>query len=107
MIDVSSAVSGLEIETPSWGYGNSGTRFRVFPQPGVPRDPFEKVEDAATVLGAGSPALGTRLFHEPPRAVTLGTGLGEREETLVLGDHASPVTGGAGSDRRAGLGAGA
>jgi L-rhamnose isomerase/sugar isomerase len=43
------AVSGLEIETPSWGYGNSGTRFKVFPQPGVPRDPFEKIEDAATV----------------------------------------------------------
>jgi L-rhamnose isomerase/sugar isomerase len=43
------AVRQLEIETPSWGYGNSGTRFKVFPQPGVPRDPFEKVEDAATV----------------------------------------------------------
>jgi L-rhamnose isomerase / sugar isomerase len=43
------AVNGLEVETPSWGYGNSGTRFKVFPQPGVPRDPFEKVEDAATV----------------------------------------------------------
>jgi L-rhamnose isomerase/sugar isomerase len=37
------------IETPSWAYGNSGTRFKVFPQPGVPRDPFEKVADAATV----------------------------------------------------------
>lgn len=37
------------IETPSWGYGNSGTRFKVFPQPGVPRDPFEKLEDAARV----------------------------------------------------------
>jgi L-rhamnose isomerase/sugar isomerase len=37
------------IETPSWGYGNSGTRFRVFPQPGVPRDPFEKISDAAEV----------------------------------------------------------
>ncbi len=37
------------IETPSWGYGNSGTRFKVFPQPGVPRDPFEKLEDAAQV----------------------------------------------------------
>jgi L-rhamnose isomerase/sugar isomerase len=47
--DVSWAVNGLEVETPSWGYGNSGTRFKVFPQPGVPRDPFEKVEDAATV----------------------------------------------------------
>lgn len=39
----------LQVETPSWGYGNSGTRFKVFPQPGVPRTPFEKVEDAATV----------------------------------------------------------
>src|SRR5438132_1340829 len=40
--DLNWAVSGLEVETPSWGYGNSGTRFKVFPQPGVPRDPFEK-----------------------------------------------------------------
>ena len=37
------------IETPSWAYGNSGTRFKVFPQPGVPRDAFEKLEDAACV----------------------------------------------------------
>ncbi|MQA04705.1 MAG: L-rhamnose isomerase [Streptosporangiales bacterium] len=37
------------IETPSWGYGNSGTRFKVFAQPGVPRTPYKKVDDAATV----------------------------------------------------------
>jgi L-rhamnose isomerase / sugar isomerase len=37
------------IETPSWGYGNSGTRFKVFPQPGVPRNPFEKLDDASQV----------------------------------------------------------
>ena len=37
------------VETPSWGYGNSGTRFKVFPQPGVPRDPFEKLADASQV----------------------------------------------------------
>ncbi len=37
------------VETPSWAYGNSGTRFKVFPQPGVPRNPFEKFEDAAQV----------------------------------------------------------
>jgi L-rhamnose isomerase / sugar isomerase len=37
------------IETPSWAYGNSGTRFKVFAQPGVPRDPFEKISDAACV----------------------------------------------------------
>jgi L-rhamnose isomerase/sugar isomerase len=37
------------IETPSWAYGNSGTRFKVFAQPGVPRDPYEKISDAAQV----------------------------------------------------------
>ena len=37
------------IETPSWAYGNSGTRFRVFPQEGVPRTAYEKIEDAAAV----------------------------------------------------------
>jgi L-rhamnose isomerase/sugar isomerase len=42
-------LSRLKIETPSWAYGNSGTRFKVFAQPGVPRDPFEKVSDAAQV----------------------------------------------------------
>ncbi len=51
-IDVSAVEDRLrsqKIETPSWGYGNSGTRFKVFPQTGVPRDPFEKFEDAAEV----------------------------------------------------------
>ncbi|MCW2724079.1 MAG: rhamnose isomerase [Frankiales bacterium] len=37
------------IETPSWAYGNSGTRFKVFPEAGVPRDPYEKIDDAAMV----------------------------------------------------------
>jgi L-rhamnose isomerase/sugar isomerase len=37
------------IELPSWAFGNSGTRFKVFAQPGVPRNPFEKVSDAAQV----------------------------------------------------------
>ncbi len=37
------------IELPSWAFGNSGTRFKVFAQPGVPRDPFEKVADASQV----------------------------------------------------------
>jgi len=40
----------LEIETPSWGYGNSGTRFHVFPWPSAARTPEERVADAALVL---------------------------------------------------------
>jgi L-rhamnose isomerase/sugar isomerase len=39
----------LEIETPSWGYGNSGTRFHVFPWPGAARSVWERVADAALV----------------------------------------------------------
>ncbi|MEC3979691.1 L-rhamnose isomerase [Amycolatopsis sp. H20-H5] len=37
------------IELPSWAFGNSGTRFKVFAQQGVPRDPWEKIADAACV----------------------------------------------------------
>lgn len=37
------------IELPSWAFGNTGTRFRVFGTPGTPRNVFEKIEDAATV----------------------------------------------------------
>ena len=39
----------LRIELPSWAFGNSGTRFKVFAQQGVPRDAYEKVADAAEV----------------------------------------------------------
>ncbi|RIJ78846.1 L-rhamnose isomerase [Nakamurella silvestris] len=37
------------IETPSWAYGNSGTRFKIFADEGVARDAYEKVSDAAVV----------------------------------------------------------
>src|SRR5262245_18445442 len=46
---VKEALRTQRIETASWAYGNSGTRFKVFPQEGVPRDPYEKVADAAAV----------------------------------------------------------
>ena len=46
---VMEALRAQRIELPSWAFGNSGTRFKVFAQAGVPRDPFEKIEDAATV----------------------------------------------------------
>ncbi|MGX1547402.1 L-rhamnose isomerase [Streptomyces adustus] len=46
---VKAALKTQAVETPSWAYGNSGTRFKVFAQPGVPRDPREKLDDAAQV----------------------------------------------------------
>jgi L-rhamnose isomerase / sugar isomerase len=49
LIAVKDALRAQWIETPSWAFGNSGTRFKVFAQAGVPRTPEEKVEDAAQV----------------------------------------------------------
>ncbi|MGQ9552688.1 MAG: L-rhamnose isomerase [Anaerolineae bacterium] len=46
---VKAALKGQRIETPSWGYGDSGTRFKVFPQAGAARTPYEKIADAAQV----------------------------------------------------------
>jgi L-rhamnose isomerase/sugar isomerase len=47
--DVLAALRELEIETPSWGYGNSGTRFHVYPWPGAARTVWERIADAALV----------------------------------------------------------
>lgn len=45
--EVARDLEEFTIEVPSWAYGNSGTRFRVFTTPGTPRDPYEKIADAA------------------------------------------------------------
>ena len=52
MIDETTLIArlrGLEVETPSWGYGNSGTRFHVYPWPGAARTVWERIADAALV----------------------------------------------------------
>ncbi len=49
LVAVKAALRQQRIELPSWAFGNTGTRFKVFTQPGVPRDAYEKVADAATV----------------------------------------------------------
>ncbi|HEY7431455.1 MAG TPA: L-rhamnose isomerase [Streptosporangiaceae bacterium] len=46
---VKNALAGQRIELPSWAFDNTKTRFKVFPQPGVPRTPQEKIGDAAQV----------------------------------------------------------
>jgi len=46
---VKTALKSQRIELPSWAFGNTGTRFKVFAQPGVPRTVQEKVADAAQV----------------------------------------------------------
>ncbi|MEI7578102.1 MAG: L-rhamnose isomerase [Armatimonadota bacterium] len=48
-IELFNALSAQRIETPSWGYGNSGTRFKTFAAPGAARTVWEKVDDAAEI----------------------------------------------------------
>lgn len=38
-----------QIETPSWGYSNAGTRFMTFKEPGAARNVGERLQDAAQV----------------------------------------------------------
>ena len=47
LADAEARLKAQAIETPSWGYADSGTRFGVFRQAGAPRNVFEKFEDAA------------------------------------------------------------
>src|SRR5258708_17077298 len=47
--EILDAIGAFAIETPSWGYGNSGTRFKVFAWSGAARDLHEKLADAAEV----------------------------------------------------------
>jgi L-rhamnose isomerase / sugar isomerase len=75
------ALGALEIETPSWGYGDSGTRFAVFQHAGRPRDVFERLDDAAEVhrLTGAAPAV---ALHFPWDQV---------DDLSALRDHAEGV----------------
>src|SRR5215471_2759852 len=46
---VKTVLRAHRVEVPSWAFGNTGTRFKVFAQPGVPRTVEEKIDDAAQV----------------------------------------------------------
>lgn len=48
-VSVDTVLESLAIELPSWAFGNSGTRFKVFGTPGTARTVQEKIADAATV----------------------------------------------------------
>src|ERR1700746_441150 len=60
---VKSALRAHRIELPSWAFGNTGTRFKVFAQPGVPRTPQEKIDDAAQghAFTGGAPSVAVHI----------------------------------------------
>jgi L-rhamnose isomerase/sugar isomerase len=83
---VLSRLDVLEIETPSWGYGNSGTRFHVYPWPGAARTVWERIDDAALVheLTGCCPSV---ALHIPWDTVDDWSALGEygRERGIRIG----------------------
>jgi L-rhamnose isomerase/sugar isomerase len=81
--EIERSLASFEVETPSWGYGDSGTRFGVFAQPGRPRDVFEKLDDAAEVhrLTGSAPAV---AMHFPWDQVDDFGALRDRLEQLAL-----------------------
>ncbi|MFQ6155938.1 L-rhamnose isomerase [Micrococcus luteus] len=78
---VPEALDGLAIEVPSWAYGNSGTRFKVFGTRGTPRTVQEKIQDAAKVheLTGLAPSV---ALHIPWDKVEDYTALREYAERL-------------------------
>jgi L-rhamnose isomerase/sugar isomerase len=77
------ALAALVVETPSWGYGDSGTRFATFQQPGRPRDIFERLNDAAEVHRLTGTASAVAL-HFPWDQVDDLTALRTHTENLGL-----------------------
>ncbi|MFY7952133.1 MAG: L-rhamnose isomerase [Armatimonadaceae bacterium] len=86
---VRAAVRALPIELPSWGFGNAGTRFGAFPEPGSARDIYEKIEDAASVhrLTGASPTVAVHIPWDLPPAGKNWTDIAEfaRGEGVAIG----------------------
>ncbi len=47
--EIKEKLKSQKIETPSWGYSNSGTRFKVFKQEGAAQNIYQRIDDAAEV----------------------------------------------------------
>jgi L-rhamnose isomerase / sugar isomerase len=78
---IKEALKAQRIETPSWGYADSGTRFKVFTQPGAARSAYEKLEDAAQVHALTGVAPSVAL-HIPWDKV---------DDYAALNDHAASL----------------
>src|SRR5947207_2179344 len=91
---VKPALRGQRIETPSWAYGNSGTRFKVFAQPGVPRSAYEKVDDAAAVhrVTGLEPAFYTTDVPDWGTAFAHCLQLGPKAQVVIDTGHHAPGT---------------
>ncbi len=80
---VKTQLKAQHIETPSWGYGNSGTRFKVFPWAGAARNVHEKLADAAYVHRVTGVAPSVAL-HIPWDQTKDWLGLRQEAESLGI-----------------------
>ncbi len=78
---IKTALKAQRIETPSWGYANSGTRFKAFPWPGAARTTSEKLDDAATVQAytAIAPSVAVHIPWDKP----------EKGDYVAMGQYAA------------------
>jgi L-rhamnose isomerase/sugar isomerase len=79
--DITGTLAKQAIELPSWAFGNSGTRFKVFGSPGTACTIYEKIEDAAQVHKYTGIAR-TVALHIPWDKVDSFTGLRKHAEDL-------------------------
>ena len=95
---VKGALKEIAIETPSWAYGDGGTRFNVFKQAGAARNVFEKLEDAACVhrLTGVTPSVAVHVLWDlvdcdvkevKGHAESLGVKIGSINPTLFEQDE--------------------
>ena len=65
---VKQAIKNHKIETPSWGYANSGTRFKAFPWPGAAFTTQQKLDDAAMVhkMTGAAPTVAIHIPWDKP-----------------------------------------
>jgi L-rhamnose isomerase/sugar isomerase len=56
---ITARVATFGVALPSWAVGTGGTRFARFPNPGEPRNIYEKLDDCSVVyqLGQATPTL--------------------------------------------------
>ena len=107
---VKSILQKQRIETPSWGYANSGSRFQTFPWPGAAVSTFDKLNDAAMVhkMTGIAPSVALHIPWDKPEdsdysavrqfAESLGLKVGAinpnvfQEREYMLGSIANPDT---------------
>lgn len=65
---IKDALKNQKIETASWAFANSGTRFKAFPHPGAATTTRQKIDDAATVqrLTGVAPTVALHIPWDKP-----------------------------------------